>query len=296
MIDPIINLFYTKEEAFQFEDSPINTYHSFNGIQLLPFNNEIYSQITNNESGVPLEDWTVNVVDCLTNEKTNITTSFFVIRKFNDIYGKPQIQWTLKEILTDFGYNFVYLEITQPLGQTYYSNVFMITNIDAEKTSHYTYRRYKTDENQSIRLQSWFRQPFQINELTTYFETSTQSTVTKSIKRNLIHKYETETMSFNLLVSFMEIITASYLYVNGIRNSLFEAPEFPTAIGDENFGVLKYSLCPKKWDKLTVLTEKEVPQSLGDFDANDWSENDWLIYDGAQTQGLFNDTFNDKFD
>jgi hypothetical protein len=299
MIEPIIRLHHTKEEAFSFEDSPVNRFYEFAGIQLLPSSYEVYTQITDHELGIPLEDWVVKVVDCNSNEKFDITSSFYVVRKFNDINGKPQIQWSLKEIVKDFGYSFVYLEITQTVGQTFYSNVFMITNTNKEFTSHYTYKRYKDEEFQSIRLQSWFRSPSMPVELTTYYETSTKSTVTKSIKSNLIHNYKTETMSFNLLISFMEMITCSYLYVNGVRNSIFEAPEFPKPTNEENFGIMEYILTPKKWDLININTINQKGSiggaiAKGDFKDGDWKAGDFTIY--SDDNGKFNDKFNDKFD
>jgi hypothetical protein len=43
----------------------------------------------------------------------------------------------------DFGYNLIYLEITQAIGETFYSSPFMITEIESEKTSQFHYKQSK---------------------------------------------------------------------------------------------------------------------------------------------------------
>ena len=103
MVEPVINIYRTKEEAFYFENSPINTQYIFKGVQLLPNNRLKYVQITNTPNGINLEDWTVYVVDCK-GTKTDITSSFLVESLTNSDNGNPQLYWSLKNIPFDFGW------------------------------------------------------------------------------------------------------------------------------------------------------------------------------------------------
>jgi hypothetical protein len=50
--------------------------------------------------------------------KTDITY-FFVDRLTNDLDGAPQFYWSLTDVPFDFGYNLIYLEINQLLGETF---------------------------------------------------------------------------------------------------------------------------------------------------------------------------------
>jgi hypothetical protein len=51
--------------------------------------------------------------------KTDITSYFFVDRLTNDLDGAPQFYWSLTDVPFDFGYNLIYLEINQLLGETF---------------------------------------------------------------------------------------------------------------------------------------------------------------------------------
>lgn len=273
MLHPILSLHYTKEEALSFVDSWVNRYYEFGGIQLLPFNQSKYVQSTNLSQGIYLEDWEVKVVNSITEEEIDITASFTVENVFNLENGTKQILWSLKNIPYDFGYDFVYLKVSQVLGQTFYSNVLRITEFEKEKTSEFAYKEKRREDYQIINLCSWYRQPFRIQELTTYYETSTQSTVQKSLKINKLEKHEVELASLDFLNSFIDILSQPYLYINSVRCNLFESPEFPTLEAQQNFGKLKFTVSPKPWD----IFSKNKP-ALGDWKQGDWNSNDFKIY------------------
>jgi hypothetical protein len=60
-----------------------------------------------------------------TGVKTDITSTF-VDRLTNDLDGAPQFYWSLTDVPFDFGYNLIYLEINQLLGN-FYTSPFMLT-------------------------------------------------------------------------------------------------------------------------------------------------------------------------
>ncbi|MFS6687567.1 hypothetical protein WHK03_14455, partial [Staphylococcus aureus] len=88
------------------------------------------------QGGVALEDWTVKVISVNSGEELgDITSSFMVESLINSTNGNPQIIWSLENIPIDFGWELIYMKITQVSGETFYSQPFKITSIDQEKTS-----------------------------------------------------------------------------------------------------------------------------------------------------------------
>lgn len=243
-VAPFINIFRTKEEAFYFKNSQINTQFIFKGVQLLPNNPSKYIQKTNTLGGIDLEDYTVFVVDFETNEKTEITTSFTIESLTNSDDGSPQFYWSLLDIVYDFGYRLVYLEINQDFGETFYTNPFLITEIEEEKTSQFHYKEKKEDVYQSIGLQAWFYDLDKKTELTTYYEVSTKNTVSKAVKTSDIEIFKTELISKNTLILMTYLLESPILYVNNTRYSLFEAIEIPEKTSQENFSELVVNLSP----------------------------------------------------
>jgi len=253
MIAPIINLYKTKEEAFYFKDSWMNQFYRFKGIQLMPNSEYKYIQATNTPNGgIELEDWTVNLVDLCTETKTDITDSFLVEALINSDNGDHQIVWSLLNVPLDNKMNLVYLEVTQTVGETFYSNPFLMTELQKEKTTLFHYKENKYDWYQSIQMQTWYRQPSNITDLTTYYETSTKNTVSKAIKTNFLEIYGTENMNIDTLIQLSSVLYCPYLYVNLIRGYIYKAIEIPTLKAREAFGDITYSISPNKNDVLDL--------------------------------------------
>lgn len=254
-VTPFINIFRTKEEAFYFKNSQINTQYIFKGVQLLPNNSAKYIQVTETPDGIDLEDWTVNIVDLCKGSKTNVTDYFFVDSLTNDLDGAPQLYWSLTNVPFDFGYKLVYLEITQLVGETFYSNPFLLTNIESEKTTQFHYKDNKDDVYQSISIQTWFLDEDKKTELTTYYEVSTRNTVSQAIKTNYLQKFRTELMPKSVLILLTYLLESPILYVNYVRCSLFEAIELQPKTSQEIFGEFDYNLSPNFNDNFFGLAD-----------------------------------------
>jgi len=254
-IKPFINIFRTKDEAFYFKNSQINTQFIFKGVQLLPNNASKYIQVTETPNGIDLEDWTVNVVDLCKGTKTDVTAYFFVDSLTNDLDGSPQLYWSLTNIPFDFGYRFIYLEITQLIGETFYSTPFLLTNIESEKTTQFHYKDNKDDVYQSIGIQTWFRGNRKKTELTTYYEISTKNTVSQAIKTSKLQKFQTELMPMDVLIVLTYVLESPVLYVNYVRCSLFEAIDIPEETSQENFAEFDYNLSPNFNDNFFGLAD-----------------------------------------
>ena len=241
-VAPFINIFRTKEEAFYFKNSQINSQYIFRGIQLLPNNLAKYIQRTETPNGIDLEDWTVNIVDLCSGAKTNVTTYFFVDKLTNSQDGSPQLFWSLTNVPFDFGYRLVYLEITQAIGESFYSNPFLLTNIESEKVSQFHYKESKELEYQSIGLQVWFLDQDKKTELTTYYEGSTKNTVSKAIKTSDLVLFRSEMLPKNMLILLTYLLESPILYINNQRYSLFEAVDLPQKTAQENFNSIDIKL------------------------------------------------------
>jgi hypothetical protein len=245
VVNPFINIFRTKEEAFYFKNSQINTQFIFKGVQLLPNDTSKYIQVTQTVGGLNIEDWQVNVVNLCSGIKTDITNSFNVESVTNDLDGAPQIYWSLLNIPIDFGYDLICLEINQDFGETFYTSPFMITSIESSLTTQFHYKENKDAVYQSIRLQSWYFDEDEKTELITYYELQTNTTVTKSLTTNYLHIHRTELMPKNIIILLGRLLVSGILYVDGVRCSLYEAIEIPAKTTQENFTSITFTLSPK---------------------------------------------------
>jgi hypothetical protein len=248
MIAPVINIFRSKEEAFYFRNSQINRFYVFTGVQLLPNNQTPYVQITDTPDGLNVEDWTVNAVTLYKGVKTDITLYFNVDSLTNSTNGNPQLFWSLTNVPFDFGSDLIYLEITQVFGETFYTQPFLLTDYEKEKTTQFHYKDKRKDLYQSIGFKSWFRQSDKKTKLTSYYEASTRNTVTQAVETNKIERHVSEVMNIETLTQLTDVLESPYLYVNKIRCSLFEAITIPELTQQENFTNITFILSPNKSD------------------------------------------------
>lgn len=266
MTEPFINIYRTLEEAISFEDSPQNTHYNFNGVQLLPNNLEKYVQITNTPNGIELEDWNVYVVDYETLAETDITSYFTVEELTNSENGNPQLYWSLTNVPYDFGWNFVYLRIEQLVGEVFYTNLFRLTDIEKEFTTQIHYKENLEDKFQSIGYNFYFRNITRQDEVTTYYELSTRHTVTVNSKTNKLKRYRVEISPLYNLSTLIDAFYSPYLYIEGIRCSVFESIKFPDTKGDENFGELEVLFSFKETDIFKGDYIAETISGVPDFD------------------------------
>jgi hypothetical protein len=241
-VSPFINIFRTKKEAFYFKNSQINTKFIFEGVQLLPNNTAKYIQLTDTVGGINLEDWQVNIVNVNTDAKTDVTDYFFVDSLTNSLDGAPQLYWSLTNVPFDFGYELVYLEINQFVGETFYSTPFTLTDNNSENVSQFHYKESKADVYQSIGLQVWYLESDKKTELTTYYEVSTKATVSKAIKTSNLEIFRSELMDKSTLILLTYLLESPVLFLNNKRYSLYEAIDLPRKTSQENFGFIEFNL------------------------------------------------------
>ena len=168
----------------------------------------------------------------------------------------------------------------------------MLTDYRKEYTTQFHYKERKGDVMQSIGIKTWFRQEKEETELSTYFELSTQLTVTEAIKVNETEIYYTEQMSIDQLKKLAMILRSPYCYIDGYRAYLYKALEIPDLKASENFAQINFQV------SIDENTTYEIPQpSKGDFLAADFDANDFFIYEGdLAPTGIFADEFGDEFE
>lgn len=272
MINPVINIFKTLEEAMHFENSQINRFYIFSGVHLLPNNPNKYIQVTNTPDGINLEDWTVWGVDMCSGVEQDITESFLVEDLVNSDNGDPQFIWSLTNVPIDFGWKIIYLKILNQVGEYFYSQPFMLTNIDSEKTSQFIYKQNITDQYQSIGFAAWFRSPTQYKDLTLYYRISEKKSVASAIKTNNVSKYETEEMPISTLIKLSDVLSCPFCYIDSYRLNLYSSPKIPDPQFQENFGFMAFEATVDKSEKFTIVTE----EAQVDFDSDDFDSNDFL--------------------
>lgn len=270
---PVINIFKSPNEAMYFKNSQINTQFIFSGVQLLPNNPNKYLQVTNTPNGINLEDWIVKVYSLCGKELGDITNNFMVESLTNSTNGNPQLYWSLQNINQDFGWQLVYLKITQILGETFYTQPFRLTSIESEKTTQINYKFKENDVIQSLGFNLWYDDEDLLQELTTYYEESTKSWVSASMEQGYIETWKTELMHKSVLLKLKEIMGLPYVYINGIRASLKEASETPKKVAQENFAEMTFVL---NFHPNDVFVQPNG--SGGDFLETDFNDNDFLIY------------------
>lgn len=217
-----IEFYASLSEALTERTSPQINMYEVRGIQLLPNNPLPYIQTTNVNGGIELEDWTVYIVNTWDSSETDITAYFVIEEIFIDENGYNQFTWSLKNIPFDFGNRMVYLKANQTIGETFYSNMFQLTENSSEKTTRIDYKSYNKDTMQSTQLKMWYWQPLKNQEITLYYERSTKNTVENTVKSQKYELWLTEVMSSSLFMKLSDILEYKYKYFNLVRTRLFE--------------------------------------------------------------------------
>lgn len=275
LIAPVINIFKSLAEAMHFKNSQLNSSFIFAGVQVLPLNPNKYVQVTNTPGGIHLEDWTVKVMSLCGDELGDITDSFLVEPiQVNADDGTPQFIWSLKNIPDDFGFDLIYLQITQTLGETFYSQPFKITAINSEKTAQFNYKLRESDEMQSMGFTAWFDDDDTIGEQTRYYEESTQSWVSASMEQGDVEYWRTERMHKTKLIQLKKILGLPFVYINGVRASLYEVPEIPRKTARQNYSEMPFVV---NFHPNDIFVSPDAPTN-GDFDENDFDGNDFDLF------------------
>lgn len=258
MIDySFIRLKNSKEAAFNLSESPIVEHFYFGQVQLIPFSLTPYLQITNSDTPIVLEDYTVNVVDFKGNE-FDITESVF-IEPFIDNKGISQIAFEIVRINKDFGPKPVYLRFDQDDGESFYSNPIFITAYNSHLTSRLDYTAnsnysgfdYETAPYyQSIQLAFYFNTYVSRDDLDIYYQISTGQNINARVNISDVSEWITQ---FFDGFTFKRLKRALYqiCYVNCVRNYAIEGLEYETREERSNISQSKFQTDADENDTFT---------------------------------------------
>lgn len=242
-----INLYHLKQEALSTRYSPNTSIYTHKGIQLLAENELKYIQSTNVSDGIQLEDWAVFAVSLCGNKRTDISANFMIERVYPDNNGISQIEWSLKD-LPDLGYGLVYLEVNQILlgetvyADTWYSNVFMITNYNYEKTTRIDYRDSVLDTMLSTQITIFFWQSDIEDTLSSYTEVGTGQRRTIEATFSEYETWDMELMPKELALKLKSLFKNTFVYFDFTRTFPFNSFEIPKLIANENFVRFNFEL------------------------------------------------------
>lgn len=256
-----INLYNTKEEALSTRYSPNTSIFEHRGIQLLSENELKYIQPTNVPDGIELEDWAVFAVSLCGSQRTDISEKFMIERVYQDDNGVSQIEWSLTD-LPDLGTGLVYLEVNQLLegsesyADTWYSNVFSITNYESEYTSRIDYRDDASETMFSTQLGIYFWQNDAEDSLSSYTEIGTGTRRTIEATYSEFETWDMVLMPKVLALKFKKLFINTFVYINLTRAFPFNQIEIPKLEAQENFVKVTFDL---SFDNTDIYDPNFVP-------------------------------------
>ena len=217
----------TLAEAGNQRNSPLANILYSNAIQLLP--NEHYLQKTNVEDGISFDgDFKATIVDCSDNELADITSSV-AIYEYLDRNGVNQLDFEIYKVGVDFGRQPIYLKLKHTTSDAvYYSNPFLITDIDSDQTTRFDYFNHsyfqgisydKTDFYQSIRLNLYFQGLEDKTEVSDYYQISTGNTISTRPLYKQLELYKSDSFNNFAFERTNILLLSDVVYIDGVRMS-----------------------------------------------------------------------------
>jgi hypothetical protein len=229
-------------------------------IQFLPNDPKPYFQYSTNKNDIiidPSYQVFIESCDLSINQNANsyITLTQFVEDNIN------RVKITFCSIPFDYKTTPVRLRI-ESLGNTYYSNHFLITNIGKEYTSRIDYVDGSRNITggavtltgvyyQGIRLRFYLNNEVLATELETYYQISTMQNVNNRIKIKEYLQWKTDIIDAFTYKNLMRAFYTGRCYINFERNYIVEASEYKEREGDSNISVNTFITDPNDKDILT---------------------------------------------
>lgn len=209
--------------------------YEFGGVQLLPNSIYPYIQRTHDPAGIEIEDWQVWVCDTCGNEIEEITDYFDVTRVFQDLNGKPQIEWSLLNVPFDFAYNLVLLKIQQGFNEFFYTTPFYLTNDGAELTSRWDYQEDFNETMLSTQFQVYFRDYDSALNIASYNQIKDGKRKAQNVTNTEFELWKTQNVDKYFFKQFRNIFTCRIIYVDFLRAGIYDNFESPKIEFDQNF-------------------------------------------------------------
>jgi hypothetical protein len=255
----------------------------------------------------------VELIDCCESVLDDVTPFFSYDTYMLD--GLPQINWEFGKTGIDYWYKNVYLRITDLINANlYYSNSFMLSNVNSELSSEFIYKenaRFRDipydlkDFYQRVRFHNcYYKDSVNAPNIKQYTKTSGKQTNYRSVttfgKRHIFSK-----LDIAIENRITEMFAHSIVYLNGERVKLQEYKSNEIQ-GDTNFKTATFNVNPQEeyFDLGLQLLE---PLSLISFTPsgrytsqvitpiNRTFSNIFALEFGSNTPIINNKTFNNKF-
>lgn len=264
-----LTLFSSLEAAKDLGESP-QAYNRYSTqIQLLPDSKNPYVQVTSSPFSLSVVEgsYKVYLVSCENDEEIDVTSNV-TLTEFAE-NSITQIKIKISSLCADYGTSTVYLKVDRAGDGTryYYSNLFLITNENAELTARIDYLDHTRsipnsdvyDETygvlQSIRLQFYYNNHISKADLDVYYEISTGQNVNPRILQKEYAQWQTQPFNAYHYKRLERAFYGGKCYINQIRNYPVEAFEPPPREGHTNISEMTFITDPNELDKINLRIE-----------------------------------------
>ena len=267
----------TLAEASNQRNSPLANILYSNAIQLLP--NEHYLQKTNVEDGISFDgDFKATIVDCSDNELADITSNV-EIYEYLDRNGVNQLDFELYKLGVDFGRQPIHLKLKHTTSDAvYYSNPFLITEVDSDQTTRFDYFNHsyfqgisydKTDFYQSIRLNLYFQGLEDKTEVSDYYQISTGNTISTRPLYKQLELYKSDSFNNFTFERTNILLLSDVIYIDGIRMSNKTTLKSGVRVGRTNDFNTEFACYKNYKEKYLPYPFIYVPLFLSSYSPND---------------------------
>lgn len=121
------------------------------------------------------------------------------------------------------------------LSKSFYSIPIKISSYDACKTTRVNFKCLKDDVMQSISFPFWFWQNKRDVEIENYYQISTNTNVSSTVKNSKYKRYQTSMMDIEVLNKLSDVMQLRWVYFDFIRVNQYEPMDIPNLQADESF-------------------------------------------------------------
>lgn len=125
-------------------------------------------------------------------------------------------------------------------GNLFESNKFRVSSLETEKTTYVEYKGNEWENFLGIRMPISYWHEVKDHEIGSYYEITTENTVTVSNARKTFQRYKSEPTFINTLNALLDVFTLPYIYLNGYRGFVNEMPKVENLQADENFSSIEF--------------------------------------------------------
>lgn len=268
--------------AQDLDESPEVEQHYYGQIQLKPLDPYPYYQVTNSTFDMPVDPGTYSValVNSCTLEEEDVSDNVEVTNFEEN--GITQMKVRIAYLPTDHYSDLMYLKIdggSLSSERVYYSNLFLVTDLEIERTTRIDYVDTRRDiptsnENtgvlgyiQSIRVQIYKKNGADESVVERYRQMSRGQNVIPRVLRNKLIEWTTQEFNYWTYERVMEALFG-VCYFDFVRQYPFNTPEYNPREELSNISEMRFITDPDESDVINIQ-QVIVGASLVDFDTTE---------------------------